>query len=285
MRFGSWNVNGIRSILTKTKNGDKIPPSSKDVEENVLSTLLLEKRLDVLCLQEIRTSDSSFITSLPQDVKEYSLFSIRKKGYSGVTILTKLNVVGMYQGFALFEDEILPSEEEKRKEFLYEGRLITLELEDYIIVNVYTPNSQDELKRLDDRMKWDTYFSYYIYLLRGNFDKKIIICGDFNVAVDDIDIFSPSSHHHSAGFSDEERESFRLLLKENDLIDTFRYLHPEEREMYTYFSNRFQSRKKNRGWRIDYFLVEKKLKSSIVKSEILNNYYGSDHCPIILEMK
>lgn len=231
----------------------------------------LEKyNFDVLALQETKMSDDSkeAFPFRPEGYELYETISKKKKGYSGVAVLTKVKPLDIHYGllFNKYDDE---------------GRAITLEFEKYYFVCLYVPNSGEGLKRLSFRMEFQKDLEEYLQELEKK--KPVVICGDLNVAKEDIDIKNPSSNHNSAGFTDEEREAMRHLLKENHLVDSFRYLHPEEVK-YSWWSYRFKARERNAGWRIDYFLVSEKLKGEIKRAEILNEVMGSDHCPILLEL-
>ena len=191
-----------------------------------------------------------------------------KKGYSGTCIYAKHEPLSVSYGIGIDEHD-------------HEGRVITLEYDDFYLVTVYVPNSQDELKRLDYRMKWEDDFHSYIKGLEKK--KPVIYCGDLNVAHNDIDLKNPKTNHHNAGFTDEERGKLDSHLKDG-LIDTFRYMHPED-VVYSWWSYRFHAREKNTGWRIDYFLISDSLKDKIVDAKIHTDIMGSDHCPVELEMK
>lgn len=302
MRFSSWNVNGIRSILKKAKDGEKM----QEGDISAISSLILEKKIDVLCLQEVRTHDPENI-KVAEYSKIFTSLSKGKKGYSGVAILTNLNVINFYENFDLFEEmkeyspslsakgedsPTLASVEEKHSPpslsvntfpALNEGRLLTLELDEYFVVNVYTPNSKEHLSRKEEREEWDYYFLIYCELLISlshQKNKTLVICGDFNVAHNEIDIYSPKTHQNVAGFADYERHDFTLIL-EIGLIDTFREKHPKLKR-FSYFSNRGRARENGSGWRLDYFLVD--ANTEFKKSEILDSFYGSDHLPLLLEL-
>jgi len=259
MRIISFNVNGIKSIHEKSKSGEK----KCSIEQNILTSLVNEQNPDILCLQEIRCQDAKILNYYQKFFPYiYTCHSTVKKGYSGTAILTKEKPIAVTN--YIHED----------KDMFKEGRMIVAEFEKYYVVNVYTPNSKDELLRLDERLLWDTMFRNYIKSL----NKPVITCGDFNVASEDIDIHNPKVHHKSAGFSDDERKSFKVLMDECKLIDSFRVKNPNTIK-YSYWSNFHQSRSKNRGWRIDYVLSNLECKFA----DILTEYYGSDHCPIIAQ--
>ena len=256
----AWNINGIRSVIDK----------------KYLYDLIEKENPDIICFGETKLSCP--ITETQQKLKEkisgyknryYSQCGVRN-GYSGTAIFSKKKPINVKFGM---NDPLHDNE----------GRLITLEFKKFFLVHVYTPNSGQTLQRLDYRVnEWDVKFRKYINKLQK--EKKVIVCGDLNVANEDIDIHSPKTNKRTAGFTNEERESFKKHLFKLKLIDTYRYKNPTKVE-YSYWSYRFGARKKNKGWRIDYFLVSEKLKSKIVKSEILTNVEGSDHAPILLTIK
>ena len=190
-----------------------------------------------------------------------------KKGYSGTAIFTRHQPLNVTYGIGIEQHD-------------HEGRVITLEMEDFFLITVYTPNSQDGLRRLDYRMQWEDDFREYLQSL----DKKkpVIVCGDMNVAHNEIDLKNPSSNRHNAGFTDEERQKFTTLLN-SGFVDTFRHLYPEQ-VTYSWWSYRFQARQKNAGWRIDYFFISERLAEKLEDAEILTDIYGSDHCPVTLTL-
>ena len=198
---------------------------------------------------------------------QYWNYAIRK-GYSGTAIFTRKEPVSVTNGLGIEEHD-------------QEGRLITLDMGDYYFLTVYVPNSQNELKRLEYRMKWEDDFREYVSKLSK--EKPVIICGDMNVAHKEIDLKNPASNHHNPGFSDEERGKFQELL-DAGFVDTFRYKYPDRRDIYSWWSYRFNSRENNAGWRIDYFLVSDYVQDKIVDAKIHNEIYGSDHCPVELEI-
>ena len=198
---------------------------------------------------------------------QYWNYAIRK-GYSGTAIFTRKEPVSVTNGLSIEEHD-------------QEGRLITLDMGDYYFLTVYVPNSQNELKRLEYRMKWEDDFREYVSKLSK--EKPVIICGDMNVAHKEIDLKNPASNHHNPGFSDEERGKFQELL-DAGFVDTFRYKYPDRRDIYSWWSYRFNSRENNAGWRIDYFLVSDYVQDKIVDAKIHNEIYGSDHCPVELEI-
>jgi exodeoxyribonuclease-3 len=274
MRITSFNVNGIRSLHGKSKSGEK----GCVVQENCLNKLVSEQAIDVLCLQEIRCQDKkeldTYKTVLPY---VYTNHSTVRKGYSGVAILSRKEAVSVSMDFARVSESV--PEDKKELDMFKEGRLITAEYDTYFVVNVYTPNSKDALARLGERLVWDICFRIYLAFLRKT-GKSVIVCGDLNCAKDEIDMYDPKTHRRTAGFSDEERSSFSKLLDAVGLVDSYRLKNPGVIK-YSFWSNFFKSREKNRGWRIDYVLVSNDLQEKIVNAEILNEYFGSDHCPVV----
>ncbi|TFZ41355.1 exodeoxyribonuclease III [Soehngenia longivitae] len=252
MRLVSWNVNGLRAIMKKgfIESVKKINP-------------------DVLCLQETKMQEGQI--DLDVDLEEYEKYfnSAQKKGYSGTAIFSKVKPINVTYGM---------DKEEHDKE----GRIITVEYDDFYLVNVYTPNSKTELERLEYRMIWEDEFRYYLKELEKT--KPVIVCGDLNVAHKEIDLKNPSSNRKSAGFTDEERNKFTELL-DAGFIDTFRYFYPDKEGAYTWWSYLTKARERNAGWRIDYFLVSESLKDRLVDAKIHSDIYGSDHCPVELEIK
>lgn len=249
MKLISWNVNGLRACV------------GKGFEE-------IFKKLDAdfFCLQETKMQEGQLDISF--DGYESYWNYADKKGYSGTAIFTKHHPVSVSYGLGIDEHD-------------HEGRVITLEMEKFYLITVYTPNSQDGLRRLDYRMTWDDDFRKYL----NDLDKKkpVIVCGDMNVAHEEIDLKNPKSNRRNAGFTDEEREKFTELLS-CGYIDTFRDLHPED-IVYSWWSYRFKAREKNAGWRIDYFLTSERLNDNIAEANIHTEIYGSDHCPVELILK
>lgn len=246
----SWNVNGLRAIYKKG-----------------FVDIFNEINADIFCIQETKLQEGQIDLSFPG----YEMYwnYAEKKGYSGTAIFTKIKPILVTKGIGIEEHD-------------KEGRVITLEFEDYYLVTVYTPNSQTELKRLDYRMKWEIDFKAYIKELEKK--KPVVICGDLNVAHKEIDLKNPKTNRKNAGFTDEEREKFTELLNDG-FIDTFRYFYPNEEGKYSWWSYRFSARKKNAGWRIDYFLVSEALKDKLKSADILSDIMGSDHCPVELILK
>lgn len=249
MKLVSWNVNGLRAVMKKN-----------------FYEFVEEEDPDILCIQETKMQEGQADVELPQYHKYWC--SAEKKGYSGTLTLTKEEPVSVSTGMGIEEHDS-------------EGRIVCLEFEGFYLVNVYVPNSQNELKRLDYRMKWEDDFRAYV---KGLEEKKpVIICGDMNVAHEEIDIKNAASNRRNAGFTDEERGKMTELL-DSGMIDTFRYFYPEETGIYSWWSYRFNARKNNAGWRIDYFLASKALEGNLKDAAILTDVYGSDHCPVRLEL-
>ena len=249
MKLISWNVNGLRACMTKGFMG-------------AFESL----NADIFCLQETKLSEGQLALELP-GYHQYWNYA-EKKGYSGTAIFTKEEPLSAAYGIGIPEHD-------------HEGRVITLEYEKFYFVTVYTPNSQDGLKRLDYRMEWEKAFLAYLKKLEEK--KPVIFCGDLNVAHQEIDLKNPKTNRKNAGFTDEERARFSELLKEG-FVDTFRYFYPEETGIYSWWSYRFHAREKNAGWRIDYFLVSEVLKDELKDAKIHTEIFGSDHCPVELEI-
>ena len=245
MKLVSWNVNGIRACLQK----------------GFLNSFH-QLDADIFCVQETKMQRGQ--ADLEIEGYHYYLNSAVKKGYSGTLIYSKEKPLNVFYGM-------------NKEEHDQEGRLITLEFENYYVITCYTPNSQNELKRLSYRMKWEDDFLTYLESL----DKPIILCGDLNVAHKEIDLKNPKSNRKNAGFSDEEREKMTQLLN-HGFIDTYRYLYPLQEGVYSWWSYRFKAREKNAGWRIDYFIVSDSLKDKIIDATIETEIMGSDHCPVTL---
>jgi exodeoxyribonuclease-3 len=252
MKIITWNVNGLRAILKK-KKGD----------EYVLDALISENDPDIICLQETKCPADLNIT-IPNYKFIKILASQTKKGYSGVAIFSKEDPINILDDF--------PHNEE--------GRVIVLEFQKYYVINTYTPNSKPDLSRLEYRITvWEKSIREYINKIR----KPIIFVSDFNVAPTEIDIHNPKSNQNTHGFTIQERQAFGLLLKECNLVDTYRIMNPTKQE-YTWFSHFAKSRENNKGWRIDTILVSKKLANHIKDIKILDTYYASDHLPVIAEI-
>lgn len=249
MKLISWNVNGLRACM------------GKDFE-----TSFKALDADFFCLQETKMQAGQL--NLTFDGYQSYWNYADKKGYSGTAIFTKQKPLNVTYGMGIDEHD-------------HEGRMITLETEDFFLVTVYTPNSQDELRRLEYRMKWEDDFKAYLLALDAR--KSVIVCGDMNVAHEEIDIKNPKTNRRNAGFTDEEREKMTELLA-SGFIDTFRTLYPEQ-ITYSWWSYRFRARERNTGWRIDYFLVSEKLRERIVDARIHTDIFGSDHCPVELDLR
>ena len=246
MKFISWNVNGLRACVGKGF-------------EDIFAWL----DADFVCLQETKLQAGQI--ELPFEGYQSYWDYAEKKGYSGTVIFTRHQPLSVAYGMGIEEHD-------------HEGRVVTLEMDDFYLVNVYTPNSQDELKRLDYRMAWEEDFRRYLCQLDTK--KPVIVCGDMNVAHEEIDLKNPKTNHRNPGFTDEEREKFGKLLQ-NGFTDTFRHLHPEE-QTFSWWSYRFKAREKNIGWRIDYFLISNRLLPSLTSASIHTEIMGSDHCPVEL---
>ena len=249
-RFISWNVNGLRAVCGKG-----------------FADIFTELDADFFCLQETKLQEGQIDLNF-LGYKSYWNYA-DKKGYSGTAIFTKHEPLSVSYGLGIDEHD-------------HEGRMITLEMEDFYLVCVYTPNAQDGLKRLDYRMSWEDDFREYVNALAEK--KGVIICGDLNVAHQDIDLKNPQTNHYNPGFSDEERGRFITLLK-SGFIDTFRHFYPDQRDIYSWWSYRFQARQKNVGWRIDYFLASENLRERLSSAAILTDIFGSDHCPVELTIE
>lgn len=247
MKLISWNVNGIRACVGKN-----------------FMEFFNEVDADIFCLQETKLQENQIDLKL-EGYYQYWNYA-KKKGYSGTAIFTKKEPISVTYGIDIEEHD-------------QEGRVITLEFEDFHMVTVYTPNSQNELKRLDYRMKWEDDFREYLKKLDKI--KPVIVCGDLNVAHKEIDLKNPKTNRKNAGFTDEERNKFTELL-EVGFVDTFRYFYPDKENIYSWWSYRFKAREKNAGWRIDYFCASEKLKDRLVSAKIHTEVLGSDHCPVEL---
>lgn len=248
MKFISWNVNGLRACVKKN-----FESSFRHLDA------------DFFCLQETKMQAGQLDLQF-EGYQSYWNYA-DKKGYSGTAIYTKHAPVNVTYGLGIDEHD-------------HEGRVITMEMEHFFLITVYVPNSQDELRRLDYRMQWEDDFRTYVMQLDAI--KPVIICGDLNVAHEEIDLKNPKTNHHNAGFTDEEREKMTVLL-DNGFVDTFRLLYPEQ-VTYSWWSYRFRAREKNAGWRIDYFLISERLKERLVDAKIHTEILGSDHCPVELEL-
>ncbi len=250
MKLISWNVNGLRACMGKG-----------------FMEYFDEMDADFFCLQEIKLSEGQ----LDWDKEGYYAYwnYAEKKGYSGTAIFTKHEPISVSYGIGIEEHD-------------HEGRVITLEYDNYYIITVYTPNSQNELARLDYRMEWEDAFKAYLDGLKAK--KPVIFCGDLNVAFSEIDLKNPKSNRKNAGFTDEERGKMGVLLADG-YIDTFRYFYPDMENIYSWWSYRFKAREKNAGWRIDYFIVSEDLRDKLVDAKIHTEVMGSDHCPVELDIE
>lgn len=250
MKFISWNVNGLRAVV-----GKNFCEAFEDLDA------------DFFCLQETKLQagqiDLQFLGY--QSYWNYA----EKKGYSGTAIFTRHQPLSVTYGMGIEEHDT-------------EGRVITLEMEDFYLVTVYTPNSQDGLRRLDYRMQWEDAFRDYLLALDSK--KPVIVCGDMNVAHQEIDLKNPKTNHMNAGFTDEEREKMTTLLG-SGFTDTFRHFYPTQTDAYSWWSYRFHAREKNVGWRIDYFLVSNRLLNRLTSAAIHSEVLGSDHCPVEITLQ
>ena len=250
MKLISWNVNGLRAVMNK---------GFKEFFESIDA--------DAICLQETKLQEGQ-IEFAPEGYYTYWNSAV-KKGYSGTVIFTKAKPINVTYGIGIEEHD-------------QEGRVITAEYEEFYLVDCYTPNSQRELTRLDYRMKWEDDFRKYLEEL--NQKKPVILCGDLNVAHNEIDLKNPKTNRHNAGFTDEERNKMTELLGAG-FTDSFRYLYPDKTDIYSWWSYMFHAREKNAGWRIDYFIVSNSIKDKIKDSKILTEIMGSDHCPVELDIE
>ncbi len=247
MKLISWNVNGLRAIMGKN-----------------FMEFFEEADADIFCLQETKLQEGQIEMKLPGYLQYWNY--AEKKGYSGTAIFSKREPIRVTYGIGIAQHD-------------REGRVITLEFEDFFLVDVYTPNSQNELARLDYRMLWEDAFRGYLLDLREK--KPVIVTGDMNVAHEEIDLKNPKTNRHNAGFTDEERGKMTKLLA-SGFIDTFRYFYPDLTDTYSWWSYRFKARERNSGWRIDYFLVSEELKDRLAGAKIHTEVPGSDHCPVEL---
>ena len=250
MKLISWNVNGLRACVKKG-----------------FLDFFHEADADIFCVQETKLQEGQIQLEM-EGYEQYWNYA-EKKGYSGTAIFTKQTPLSVHYGIGIEERD-------------HEGRVITLEYENFFFVTVYTPNSQSELARLDYRMKWEDDFLAYIKSLEET--KPVIYAGDLNVAHQEIDLKNPKTNRKNAGFTDEERGKFSNVLA-NGMIDTYRYFYPEQTEIYSWWSYRFKAREKNAGWRIDYFVVSESLKDRLQDAKIHTDIFGSDHCPVELDIE
>ena len=249
MKLISWNVNGIRACLTK------------GFEER-----FQELDADIFCLQETKCQQGQVKLDLPGYYQYWNYAN--RKGYSGTAVFTKKEPLSVFYGMGIEEHD-------------KEGRVITLEFDDFYMVTVYTPNSQSELRRLEYRMQWEKDFLSYLLNLQEK--KPVIVCGDLNVAHKDIDLKNPKTNRNNPGFTDEERACFSTMM-ESGFVDTFRHFYPELEGAYSWWSYRFKAREKNAGWRIDYFCVSKELEKKLISAKIHTEVFGSDHCPVEVQI-
>lgn len=249
MKLISWNVNGLRACVGKG-----------------FLDYFNEQKADIFCLQETKLQEGQIDLEL-EGYHQYWNYA-EKKGYSGTAIFTKEEPLSVQYGLGIEEHD-------------KEGRVITLEFDKFYMITVYTPNSQEKLARLEYRMKWEDDFKNY--LLELDKKKPVIVCGDLNVAHNEIDLKNPKTNRKNAGFSDEEREKMTTLLN-SGFVDSFRYFYPDRAEIYSWWSYRFSARAKNAGWRIDYFLVSDRIKENMNGADIHTTILGSDHCPVVLDI-
>ena len=250
MKLISWNVNGLRAVAGKG-----------------FADIFLNLDADFFCLQETKLQAGQIDLEFPGWKSFWNYAD--KKGYSGTAIYAKQEPLSVTYGIGV-------------DEFDHEGRVITLDNGDFYLVNVYTPNAQDGLRRLDWRMTWEDAFRDYLLSLAAK--KGVVVCGDMNVAHQEIDLKNPKTNHMNAGFTDEEREKMTVLLG-SGFVDTFRHLNPDATDRYSWWSYRFHAREKNVGWRIDYFLVSSRLAPRVKVADICSDILGSDHCPVVLELE
>lgn len=248
MKLISWNVNGLRACMNKG-----------------FEDFFKKADADIFCIQETKLQEGQ-IDFAPDGYYAFWNYA-EKKGYSGTAVFTKKKPLNVNYGMGIDEHD-------------HEGRLITLEFDNFYFLTVYVPNSQRELARLDYRMKWEDDFFGYIKALDQK--KPVVFCGDLNVAHEEIDLKNPKTNHNNAGFSDAERAKMTNILQ-NGFTDTFRYFYPDREGIYSWWSYMFKAREKNAGWRIDYFITSARLNSKLKNADILTDIYGSDHCPVLLE--
>ena len=247
MKLISWNVNGLRAVIGKG-----------------FTEIFQQLDADVFCIQETKLQAGQVEIDFP-GYEQYWNYA-EKKGYSGTAVFTRVRPESVSYGLGMAEHDT-------------EGRVITLEFKEFFLVNVYTPNAQDKLARIDYRMRWEDDFHRYLKALEAR--KPVVVCGDLNVAHEEIDLKNPRTNRGNAGFSDQERGKLGELLNDG-FIDTFRFFYPDKTGAYSWWSYRFNARKNNAGWRIDYFLVSESLRPRLLGADILSNIYGSDHCPVEL---
>ena len=249
MKLISWNVNGLRAVWNKG-----------------FEDIFKELNADIFCIQETKMQEGQLDVNFDGYINTFN--SAERKGYSGTAIFSKVKPISVTKGIGIEEHD-------------NEGRVITLEFDKFYLVNCYTPNAQRELTRLNYRMKWEEDFKNYLVKLDSQ--KPVILCGDLNVAHNEIDLKNPKTNRGNAGFTDEEREKFTLLLN-SGFVDSFRYLYPDKTDCYSWWSYMGRAREKNVGWRIDYFVVSEKIKTDIIDAKIHSEIMGSDHCPVELDI-
>ena len=249
MKLISWNVNGLRAVWNKG-----------------FEDIFKELNADIFCIQETKMQEGQLDVNFDGYINIFN--SAERKGYSGTAVFSKVKPISVTKGIGIEEHD-------------NEGRVITLEFDKFYLVNCYTPNAQRELTRLDYRMKWEEDFKNYLVKLDNQ--KPVILCGDLNVAHNEIDLKNPKTNRGNAGFTDEEREKFTLLLN-SGFVDSFRYLYPDKTDCYSWWSYMGRAREKNVGWRIDYFVVSEKIKTDILDAKIHSEIMGSDHCPVELDI-
>ena len=254
MKLVSWNVNGLRAVVTKG-----------------FENFFKEINADVFCVQETKMQEEQLDDNIRKIFDGYYCYwnSAEKKGYSGTAVFSKIKPINVTYGIGIEEHD-------------KEGRVITVEYEKFYLVNCYTPNAKRELERLDYRMIWEDEFRKY--LLKLNETKPVVLCGDLNVAHEEIDLKNPKTNRGNAGFTDEERKKMTQLLS-SGFTDSFRYLYPDKAGVYSWWSYMFKAREKNAGWRIDYFIVSKSIEEKIKESYIFSEVMGSDHCPVGIDLE
>jgi exodeoxyribonuclease-3 len=285
MRIISFNINGIRAIQKKGLNGLRFDPAEEKKEEetkNVLAQLIETETPDILCLQEIKTQSAADLQFLSNYFHHRYTNVAAKKGYSGVALLTNQEPEWVTYDFSLYSEERL-GELYVDREFSTEGRIITAKFNTFVLVCVYTPNSQPKLKRLDERLAWEKVLRAYLKCLEEELDCGVVLCGDLNCAHQEIDLKNAKTNKGSPGFSKEERGELQKML-DLGFVDSFRFLHPNTVK-YSWWSNFSNCREKNVGWRIDYFLVSQRIQKYIRTADCLTEWRGSDHGPVLLELR
>jgi exodeoxyribonuclease-3 len=277
MRLISWNINGVRAMTGKIKNGEK----KGSATNNVIKTLIEEQRPDCICLQEVKTQNDGDLACFKSNFK-YILtnFSKFKKGYSGVSLMCNERPQWVSYDFKMYSEEQIGAY--NSYEWIDEGRVITARFKECVLVCAYVPNAQPELARLEERVAWESVMREYLKALKEDNSVPVIYTGDLNVAPDVIDIHDKKNRDKVAGASKEERAEYKKLL-EAGFVNAFRHLHPTERK-YTYFSNFANARQSGKGWNIDHWIISEAAKDKIIASDMLTDYYGSDHVPILLDI-